>query len=1355
MSSNPLLCPISMDIMEDPITLSCGHSFDRDSILSLIDIDIADGNDTTMCPICRAIIVDNVETMPKNYTLLTLIEQQKNNENKTIVIEEVVEVIEQEKIDEKKTPRLTTEKWNVECLNLVKDDDIYSTPIKKIEIKCYDEEVINSSKTLLLLVVDSSGSMSGSPINQVNFALKSIFSSIKKNESIKSFIIDYNSNATIINDYTSPIVCRGGTNFKCAFDAIIQKIKEEKTKEIIKNTFVMFMTDGQDGSGMDKVKMIDLFSEELKESVESSVVHTIGFSRDHDFDFLNKIKESGTISGTFRFADPSESEDALYGKIMNVASQIINSNIISLKLQINDTIYDTIMKKDTIIQWINEEDIKKISIIVNDIEYNISKFDMIDTYDFKYFLEWYSILTEQLIGDIIDYKKSSVSGEDFIIFGELLKRRCHGIIYQLENAPYEVDKCDSEITADDILSKIKYAMETIDTIMSGKTVDMMKFTSSQYDKKIVKKTENIPNKNNSIDSHIIMGISRTEPLKIVNDLIPPHIPPWDSDDIENNPLHKYCAEGSIKNRETNRDNVKETIKSHPEYINEKNKNGLTPLDCAIVYYGFYDSVQELVNMKAQSSFVEKCEQRKLLKYLLDRGWIITASVLCNANYIYPSKGDDDIYECPDRKYNDKLKSWIRMNMKINDDDMNKLIIKNGMVESLDKLKLTKYDFGEIPELFKNLTTNHLKVIDYLIKNKIADVDDYFEYNGEKTNLIFLASQIGNIRLLRYVLRISKKNLDFVNSKGNDALWVASGNSNVDIIGTLIKHGAIPRKNIKGDNPLVPACQKGLIDNVKILISAGANICDVNVKGDSVIILCCRNGQADILDYMLEKLSDEERDIELKQTSGIDGLNPLFASAELNRASCISVLYKCVDLEQYSDNEIIKGAQASHLCAHYGRLEALKTLEFKGVDLNAQTKDTGNTPLHIAIKNKHIEMARYLMKNKHIKHLKNYEGKLPVYYAKTEGNEELYYELFYNKFDDLIIKRLGSGMTHELFTLLNRYGSSLGCYNFSEILNYEIREGFTLASYGYLTRDKYLIEMADSMNINNKWIQIYKGNPEKDDHLEKVISKLNKDYQTKLLLDISDIKNPSSITNENLFDDKMNSGEIVTESIDDIIEISDEIEPVADFKNKLSKLLKISEEKTIQIIFDAQITTINSLINNHEIDMDIVYTYCLSLLSNETFFKELNNQIKDYDSFGEWSGYISNVYNALTILPSYTGECYRKINKFFYMPEGTVIAWDVFGIATSDWGNIGLDSKATVFIIKSKTGKDISKYSNFPQNKEIIFMPKTKFKITNYYRNNIIVLGQANVRETSYKAREEDLLNVLNKKSSLIVELEEV
>ena len=66
------LCPISMNVMENPVVIDCGHTFDKEGLETWL-------RSSNLCPTCR----HRVTTISTNFTLKSLIESSLNNNNTT------------------------------------------------------------------------------------------------------------------------------------------------------------------------------------------------------------------------------------------------------------------------------------------------------------------------------------------------------------------------------------------------------------------------------------------------------------------------------------------------------------------------------------------------------------------------------------------------------------------------------------------------------------------------------------------------------------------------------------------------------------------------------------------------------------------------------------------------------------------------------------------------------------------------------------------------------------------------------------------------------------------------------------------------------------------------------------------------------------------------------------------------------------------------------------------------------------------------------------------------------------------------------------------------------------------------
>jgi len=73
---------------------------------------------------------------------------------------------------------------------------------------------------------------------------------------------------------------------------------------MITNAVVVFLTDGQDNTYYQKQNgndtLINVFQTNMKDWKKPLTVHTVGFSKDHDFEFLDRLRKSGSVEGVFR-----------------------------------------------------------------------------------------------------------------------------------------------------------------------------------------------------------------------------------------------------------------------------------------------------------------------------------------------------------------------------------------------------------------------------------------------------------------------------------------------------------------------------------------------------------------------------------------------------------------------------------------------------------------------------------------------------------------------------------------------------------------------------------------------------------------------------------------------------------------------------------------------------------------------------------------------------------------------------------------------------------------------------------------------------------------------------------------------
>ena len=368
---NTLICPITLEIIEDPVQLPCcGKSVSRQPLKSSLEI-------VNKCPLCRGNLSNfDINNAPTNRTLSSIIDSIKST-NVTKVIKD--------------------HQWS-STFEWLEPKNPY---IGKLSLNIIRSN-FQTKKSIFMAVVDKSGSMSNGPIEQVKIALEHIIglTSVKAS-SIETRIILYSSTAnnllimkdkSTLNDQIKlikNISADGGTNFLAAYDKIsdnLESLKEEADN--IASISIAFLTDGQ--AQNDKSTLTYALSQifEPYKKIFKIIVHSIGFSNYCDKDLLEKMRTAGTDEGTFRYAEPGDNSDALCNKLTDIFSLSEKSSTVKINISLPDDLVflennskskdcfihiDAYSKAGTLNEWIiskTSEQITRYLIKINSSEDN-------------------------------------------------------------------------------------------------------------------------------------------------------------------------------------------------------------------------------------------------------------------------------------------------------------------------------------------------------------------------------------------------------------------------------------------------------------------------------------------------------------------------------------------------------------------------------------------------------------------------------------------------------------------------------------------------------------------------------------------------------------------------------------------------------------------------------------------------------------------------------------------------------------------------------------------------------------------------------------------------------------------------
>ncbi len=1434
---NDLVCPVTAEFFEDPITLTCcGKTISRDPMATWLQTKKA-------CPLCNKPLSDfNVMTCPTSSNIAYMVEQAKKSG--VLVPAKPEHLFDPE---EKKSTSEWTAKLHCLCNN---SNSKNQTVIGQLELQ---SKKSLGFKTLLIPVLDKSGSMTGSPTTQCQYSINRIIDLTYQHSYLVTNIITYSDNAeNIFVDTSLPLEnyrtivnnmkAGGGTSFASAFNKIVSVCKdnsENNTNSLVSGAFnkvlnthknnsnissvvIIFLTDGEDSSVPKNLR--GGLAELLKHNIEQVwkkqyVIHTVGFGGAHDFDFLNSLRQIGTSEGAYRYADPKEDSDSLSNKINSLLDVIVKSRVAPLTI----TKYDNLPFNDAPVisgengkYWLNLTKTNlvashSIHVSVNNAEpFEVPIVIAEDQNDPEIWNQWYSYLTDCIASEVLLLSEKKENTLDKQIHCELLEQRINSIFTRASSTS-------------STYSRLESLLESVQTIKAGGSVDKLKLNDMKFEGKFattksVKKAAvvTVPDKihysytpavapvgswntinikrqkrvNSSKDSKkflIVFGIyNNTNAQEWITENV--NYIKHETDDNGANPIAVASSIGRCKL-------VEQLLSTHVFNVNDVDSRGYTALDLAILY-GYWTTTEILINAGAKTNI----NGETLLRTCLSNKYVKTASLI--VKHKIATVTDELVNASP----NSEIAVWL--SNKNNKEITVEIAIEKGIYDTVEeKLSQIKYISWEpYSEIFTKPTPDHIRIIDLLLRNKKADPIEVlcFDDEGEAgiTWPLFMACEKGQDALFDTLMQYyTPEMLNKQNHKGTTALWIASCNRHTDIVMKLLDKGANPNiSNQKGDGPLIPACQKGATVIVDMFLDNGAKLDCYNKNRDGPILICCRAGQPKILETLLKRLSKEEVLVLLDTSAEIDGFVPIMASTELDNVECIKVCHKYgASLETRTDdsNKIIQGATPLHLACFYGRLASVSALYEMGANMVSQTTVHGYTPLHIAIRQGHIKIVRYLLsleKARPSMEMTDTNGRLPAYYANIAGNEQILEEFFTNKLALSLTKVLVSDIETEkrCSDVLEKYGRSLGCYEYDNVTGINIGDGSTIGTYAMLNGNEHLMQTllkmgidmqkSDDFGVTPEFWAKYLGydmpsgqlalesgndnNTKLSEMLENVANVSKKSTQNKIILALAPAKlqlleggtseNPIVKMSDG-YGFKIPSGTIVSLRGSHALEHS-----LLGFIDKLknNKVFPDGEQCLKYITFDAKVNVIKriaagekTLQPNH---MMALYLYT----SNYTIFKQVNLTLKNWNSPSIWHPFINCLYGAINLLPAYVGEVYRAVNSKFTLEEyavGSKITWNSFSLGSHEWKNSSdLINKKTgiVFIIHGKSGRIISKYSKYPVDAEVMFLPGTNFTVTNHYIADQICLGQANIRNTTFKMKENDYVKPLNGDAAIIVELTE-
>jgi ankyrin repeat protein len=814
-------------------------------------------------------------------------------------------------------------------------------------------------------------------------------------------------------------------------------------------------------------------------------------------------------------------------------------------------------------------------------------------------------------------------------------------------------------------------------------------------------------------------------------------------------------------------------------INEKDNNGRTALDMAALH-GYWKTYDVLVGFGATLSV----DTELLLRTCLSNRYYNLSTRLVKENKVVVT--DDMISAAPTSAVYQWLNKMGQRDIPID------IAIRKGLFETV-KTKLDTIDkiaLKDCLNIFHGNDPDYFNILELLVNTHKVDpneiIDIMVDDEKEITWPLFIACEEGKMDFFNLLIPFYRRpeQLNMQNKRGTTVLWIASCNRHIDIVNELLQRGADPNiPNLKGDSALVSCCQKNNSTLAELLLSAGARLDIYNKNRDNPVLICCRTGHAKVLEMLLKTLKPDELKTILNAYAEIDGFVPILASTELDRVDCIRMCVKYgapLETKTADDNKIIAGATSMHLACHYGRLNAAKTLHELGASLVATTVD-GLTPLHVAIQKGHAQVVRFLLTTQGGKdslHIKDKQGRLPAFYASMLGNEHIKEEFFTDRLALLLEKALHvePSLEQKCAIVLSKYGRNLHD-------RLVLDNNTPLMTAAILNNSKYMIDSLthlgvdvykkDDFGLSPMFWSAYTGcdighepDPETCELIDRLKVVQKKNLQNKLLLNFSEdtkqllLEAPKESDNNNFNVTMKMSSNYFTKIKKEVITALEKTQSSQSLLGFLEKLKNNKLVKVDTVMRDAKVHLI-SLVASGEKVLDPAHLLALYLYtSSMAVFNQVNLAMSEWEKHKIWQPYVMCMYQGLKLLDPFVGEAYRVVDIPFDPFEykvGTLISWNTFSIASKSWIIASEQinkKKGVIFIIKSKTGRDVSKYSKFTVDQEVMFLPNCVFEVTNLYKPDIVALGQENIRATTFGASEKDLERAGLGQAAIIVDISE-
>lgn len=322
-----------------------------------------------------------------------------------------------------------------------------------------------------------------------------------------------------------------------------------------------------------------------------------------------------------------------------------------------------------------------------------------------------------------------------------------------------------------------------------------------------------------------------------------------------------------------------------------------------------------------------------------------------------------------------------------------------------------------------------EVLKYLLEKNAQVIP-----NAQGKLPLHLAAEKRQVECVKLLLKQGKDiNSPITDSNANTALHLAAQNDDLEMVQTLKENGATHSSNNNGWFPLHAATAKGNIKIIQYFIEEckiDIDLKQTNQWQDTPLHTAAANGQANTITYLLS----QKNITKAPQTEDFESFVIL---PRISKLTIQEPLQQTPSVKQKA--AIIHNGQGEfplHLAVKNGHLECVKLLLQHGHDINCITKDAaGNTALHLAAENDNVEMVKLLIE-KGAKIIPNQKNLTPFHLAAQADKIEtikFFLEYQYGKKNLTDLDAFIESCEMLLQVVPNNFGPwhNLGCHYFSK------------------------------------------------------------------------------------------------------------------------------------------------------------------------------------------------------------------------------------------------------------------------------------------------------------------------------------